>query len=87
MNMQTIILVSYLAIIVVLAFLKIRSFSNSSRKRAIRRWFYFNKSEIINAQNQKIRAARIKQNRLSLGLLILLLLSPILFLVLMPIIS
>ncbi len=87
MDKQTIILAIYGAAILVLAFLKFSFFSIASRRRAIRRWFYFNSAEIINAQNQKIREARIKQNRISLAMLILLVLSPLLILLVLPFIS
>ena len=87
MDKQTIILAIYSAAILALAFLKISFFSTASRKRAVRRWFYFNNAEIINAQTQKIREARTKQNRLSLAILILLVLSPLFILLVIPFIS
>jgi len=87
MDKQTLILVIYGAVILVLAFLKVSFFSAASRKRAVKRWLYFSNAEIINAQSQKIREARVKQNRLSLAILILLLVSPLLMLFILPLVS
>ncbi len=84
MDKKTIILIIYAAIILTIVILKFTNFSKSSRKRGIRRWFYFNDYDIINSPNEKVRTARKMQNRMSMGILFLLLLLPILFLLVLP---
>ncbi len=70
-----------IAIILILVIAKTITFLQSARKRSIGRWFYFAKYDIFNAPSEKVKAARLRQNQLSVLILSLILLSPVAYIV------
>ena len=70
-----------IAIILILVIAKTITFFRSARKRSIGRWFYFDQYDIFNAPSEKVKTARLRQNRLSLLILFLVLLSPVAYFV------
>lgn len=72
--------IAFLSVLLILIVIKTILFFKSTRKRALRRWFYFNKIEIIDTGSNRTTKLRELQNRLSITLLILFILFGITFL-------
>jgi hypothetical protein len=64
-------LVTDCSVLLFLFFYKTVHFYKCTGKRTWRRWFYFNKYSIINANSRAIQKLRIQQNRLSILILVL----------------
>ena len=72
-------LVADMAILVAFTIIKTYYYFKASRTWSLRRWFYFNHYEMVNASSQKILKMRKLQNRFSLAFIIILVLSGLLF--------
>jgi uncharacterized membrane protein len=77
MSEPTVVIIAAALLLTGLIILKTIYFYRATRKRTLKRWFYFNQFHIVDASTDNIRRLRKWQNALSVILVILLLVSAV----------
>lgn len=67
----------FLLVLLILLVIKTILFFKATRKRSLRRWFYFNRVEVIDTGSNRTTRLRKTQNNLSVSLLVIFILFTI----------